>query len=114
MQVKGLANLVVPRLAEAECLSSLARTKGAAFTRDQHRKLLRDFVILRDGKRSMWSNESLLITIKRQHKKLLTPENTGGRLRTTGSYPSVCSVDCRMKYGGIIAKDFTFNRVLYV
>jgi hypothetical protein len=79
MQAKGLAHLVVPRLAEAACLSSLARTEGTPFALDQHSKLSRDVVICGDAKGSMRSNESLSITIKRKHKKLLTPRNPGGK-----------------------------------
>jgi hypothetical protein len=77
MKAKGLANLVVPRLAEAECLSSLAWTEGTTFALDQHSKLSSDVVICGDAKGSMRSNEYLSITIKRKHKKLLKTHNTG-------------------------------------
>lgn len=49
MQAKGLANVLGPRLAEAECLSRLARTEGTTFARDQPSKLSSDFVIVGDA-----------------------------------------------------------------
>ena len=75
MKAKGLANLVVPRLAEAECLSRLARAEGVTFALDQHRQLSSDVVLFEDGKGAMRPNEPVLITIKCQHNQLLTPEH---------------------------------------
>jgi hypothetical protein len=77
MQLKDLTNLVVPSLAEAECLSRLARTEGVTVALDEHRQLSSDIVLFEDGKRTMRSNEPVLIMIKCQHNPLLTPEHNG-------------------------------------
>jgi len=64
MELKGCTHLVVPRLAEAEGLSRLARTEGITFAFDEHRQLSRDVVLFEDGKGAMRSNKPVLITIK--------------------------------------------------
>jgi hypothetical protein len=74
MELKGFTNLVVPRLAEAECLSRLARTEGITFAFDEHRQLSREVVLFEDGKGAMRSNKPVLITIKCEHDPLLRPE----------------------------------------
>ncbi len=79
VKLKDLTNLVVPRPAEAEYLSRLARTEGATFALNEHRQLSSDVVIFEDAKRAMRSNEPVLIMIKSQHNLLLTPEHNGGK-----------------------------------
>jgi hypothetical protein len=71
MELQGFTNLGVPRLAEAEGLSRLARTKGITCAFDEHRQLSRDVVLFEDGKGAMRSNEPMLITIKCEHDPLL-------------------------------------------
>jgi hypothetical protein len=64
VQLKGLTNLVIPRLTEAECLSRLAGTQGVTFTFDEHRQLSSDVVLFEDGQGAMRSNEPMLMTVK--------------------------------------------------
>jgi hypothetical protein len=56
--------LVIPRLAEAECLSRLARAEGITFARDQHRQLSSDVILFEEGKGARRSNEPVWIAIK--------------------------------------------------
>src|SRR5437870_2302349 len=79
MQLKGLTNLVIPRLAEAECLGRLARTEGVTFALDEHHQLSSDVVLFEDEQGALRSNEPVLLTIKYQHNQLLRPEHTRGK-----------------------------------
>ena len=49
LKLKNLTNLIVPRLAEAEYLSRLARPEASTFALDQHCQLSSDFVIVGDA-----------------------------------------------------------------
>jgi hypothetical protein len=79
MQLKGLTTLGVPRRAEAECLSRLARPEGVTCALDEHHPLASDVVLFEDGQGALRSNEPGLLTIKYQHNQLLRPEHTRGK-----------------------------------
>lgn len=63
MPLQGLTHVVIPRRAEAECLSRLARTEGLTCALDAHRQLASDVVLCEDGKGALRSNEPVLLTI---------------------------------------------------